>query len=867
MGLLARPFEFRREFWLGLATVAFVPIGETACLLPETAMWQFLAEELSPDQPLDAAIPKDRAEFLAIAHAYAPGGAPAPLVSVGIQLGPLIKTLSVCGDRQVSRAQVSEPVPFTTMPIDWAHAFGGKGFADNPLGIGAVPIDGMEGEFHTAPNVVDPKLAREAHHTPSSFAPVDQMWPARAQLGGTYDDAWLKQDFPGFPRDIDWRFFNCAPPDQWLPDGLTGDETYAFKNLHPTRPLLQGRLQGVVPRLFLARKGQPDSFEEIALSLTTVWCFPHRERLVLVHHGRARLAEEDGSDIALAVIGADRLGALRPAEAFRAVAANRLDRTNEAMKALRDAELVPAEWLRPDPALAPSSSPARQEIRARFRRRAERELAAQRESVKARGLDPDKYQPPELPPEQPLPSLEELPAFIAKVEAEAEVQKAKAEAEVAAGKAKAAEQLAAGGMSPEEIARQLNAKPKGPPAFSAAAVREEMAKQATAMRLLGMLTLGLEEQLASPELHAQLVLAEAALRDGYRLSAQHQDAADPLPGDRSAELRRLVSSDTKAARALYDLHGADLSGLDLSGIDLSGVCLDGANLSGTSFAGAKLVDAVLAHACMTDCVLDAADLSGANLGKARLAGASLRKANLKRAVLAGADLTGATLAGADLAGVDLSEAILAGVDFTAVSAVSLLAMKLTLRGLHAPGIVLTRARFINCDIEGADWTGAVLEQAMFLTCKLVGVQLGGARMRKSVFVQQCDLAKADLSAADLTEANLRETALPGANLDDAIVERADFSGADLTGAVLTRVRGAGSRWIAANLSGANLQDADLAQADMSRVDLRGAYLSGVSVYEANLPRAKLDRDTVRTGMFTRRMRYLPLSQAPESRPA
>ena len=105
------------------------------------------------------------------------------------------------------------------------------------------------------------------------------------------------------------------------------------------------------------------------------------------------------------------------------------------------------------------------------------------------------------------------------------------------------------------------------------------------------------------------------MRNTYRLNAQHHDAADPLPADRSVEIRRLVSGDNKAARALYDLHGADLSGLDLSGIDLSGVCLDGADLTGTSFAGAKLVDAVLAHARMTDCVLDAADLSGANLGR------------------------------------------------------------------------------------------------------------------------------------------------------------------------------------------------------------------------------------------------------------
>jgi uncharacterized protein YjbI with pentapeptide repeats len=868
ISLLTRPFEFRRELWLGLSTFAFVPVGEMEILLPETAMWPFLAEELPPEQPLDAAIPKARAEFLAIAHAFAPGGVPAPLVSVAVQLGNLVKRLSVFGDRQISRSQASEPAPFTTLPIDWAHAFGGTGFAANPFGKGAVPIHGTDGRVHPAPNVVDPKLAGEAHRTPSSFAPVDQMWPTRAQFGGTWDEAWLKQDFPGLPRDIDWRFFNCAPPDQWLPDGLTGDETYAFKNLHPTQPLLEGRLPGMAPRLFLVRKGQEeDGFEEIPLTLTTVWCFPHRERLVLVHHGRARLAEEDASDIVRVVVGADRLGALRPADEFRAVMAKRLDRKNGAIHALRDAELVPAEWLRPDPALAVTESEAQRQIRARFRRRAEQELAAKREEMKARGLDPDKFVPQALPPERPPPTLDELPAFMAEMEAEAETQKKKAEAEVAANKARMVERLAAAGIPKEEIQKRLNAKPKGPPAFSAAGFRAEQRKRAVAMRLAGIDTSGLEAQLASPEFNAQLEQAEVAVRNAYRLTAQHQDAADRLSLERSAEIRRLVSGDTKAARGLYDLHGADLSGLDLSRLDLSGICLDGADLTGTSFAGAKLADAVMAHAKMTGCVLDAADLSGANLGKAQLAGASFRQAILKKSVLAGADLTGASLAGADLEGADLSETTLTDTDFTAVSAANLLAMKLSLRGLRAPRIVLTKAKFIECDIEDADWTGARLDQAVFIQCNLAGIELAGATMRKSVFVQHCSLAKVNLSRTDLTEANLRETALPGADLADAILERADFSAADLSGTVLTRVHAAGSRWVAANLCGANLDGADFAQADMSRIDLRGASLVEVSVYEANLARARLDRDTVRRGMFTTRLRYLPLYQPPEGHPA
>jgi uncharacterized protein YjbI with pentapeptide repeats len=862
LGVLTRPFEFRREFWLGCAAIAFLPIGESPSLLPETALWPFLAEELPPDQPLDAVIPKARAEFVVVAHAFTPGGAVAPMVSTGARLGLVTKQLDVFGDREFDRTsgQITEPVPFSHMKLDWTRAYGGRGFADNPLGKGVTPTDGSDGRIFPVENIMRRNPVGDRTRGPAAYGPVDPMWPARAQLSGTYDDAWLKQDFPGFARDIDWQFFNIAPTDQWLPQPLTGDETYAFKNLHPDHPLLGGRLPAMAARLFLCRKAQPGDggFEEVPLTPTTVWFFPHRERLVLVYHGRARLAEEDGSDIACLVLGADRIGALRPVEDFRSVMIKRTDPKVGAFYALRDQDLVPAELL-PPAAAGAGPSPLQQTL-ARQIRRAEREGAASREKMRALGLDPDKFLGPSPPPpDLTVPALEELPAIIAAAEAQAKAEKEKAEAAAMERKASAAAQLAATGMPEEEIRKLLDGKPKGPPAFSVAAMQSQL----DAIRAQGLLTAEAEVQLASPEMIAQWQTAEKDIRNSYRLTAQHQDRADALSAERSREIRRLVSADAAAARALYDLHGADLSGLDLAGIDLSGVCLDGANLTETSFAGAKLVNAVLAHSRMAGCVLDGADLTGANLGKAQFPGATYNRTTLKNAVLAGADLSNASLAGADLEGADLTGTITAGADFSNVHAPGVLAMKLSLRGLHAPGIVLGKAKFIECDLENANLAGAELEQAVFLQCNLASVCLAGARMRKSVFVQQCCLANADLSGADLTEANLRETALQGANLDRANIEQADLSSADLTGAVLTDSRATGSRLIAANLRRADLSSANFSTADLARADLRGANLIEVSVYEANLPRTKLDRDTRRRGMLTTRVRYLPMYEPPK----
>jgi uncharacterized protein YjbI with pentapeptide repeats len=642
---------------------------------------------------------------------------------------------------------------------------------------------------------------------------------------------------------------------------LQGNDAYTLRNLHLTAPLLEGRLPGLVPRLFLTRKGHDDSFEEVALTLTTVWFFPHRERLVLVHHGRARLAEEDGSDIARVTIGADLIGALRQAADFHAVMVKRADPRDGALYALRDQDLVAAEFLPPSPVRPGAEASPLRKVLARQTRRAEQERAVAREQAKAAGLDPDKFAPA-LPPALQAPTLEDLPAVIAAAEAVAEEEKTKAEAQIAAKKAELASQLAAAGMSEKEVQERLDAKAKGPPAFSVAGMQATVQAQINAMRVLGIAMPDAEARLTSPEVLAQWTAAETALRNAYRLTAQHQDPADPLSNERSAEIRGMVSGDTAAVRALYDLHGVDLSGLDLSGVDLSGVCFDGANLAGTSFAGAKLVDAVLAHTNMQGCSLNDADLSGANLGKARLSGATFQRAVLKDAVLSRADLTSASLAGADLTNADLTDVIITGADWSDVLAPGILAMKLALRGLCAPGIRLAKAKFVECDLEGADLTGASLEQAVFLDCNLAGIRLAGAQMRKAVFVKACRLTNANLAGADLTEVNLRETALPGANLDGTIIERADLSGANLSNAVLTHVRGTASQLIGTDLRQADLSFANFTKADLARADLRGANLTRVSVYEANLARAKFDAETRTGGMLRTRMRYLPVYQPP-----
>lgn len=860
LGLLSRPYEVQRRFQLGFAVLAYVGLGPEPGLFGEIAMWKMLPEELPADQPLDVSLPKTLGEFLVTGRAYAPGGVPSPAVQVSVRLGDRSKRLLVAGDRHVEGDRPTQPRPFVEMPIDWGRAFGGPKFAENPLGRGMVedPIEGL-GFRIRMPNVLDPALPpQERDRRPAGFGPMDVMWPQRARFAGTYDDRWLKEEFPGYPRDIDWRFFNVAPYDQHFPRPFQGDEEYALENLHPTESMLAGRLPGLAPRLFVVRRGAEDGFEEVPLALTTVWFFPHRRRVILVHHGVATIAEEDGRDIVTAVVGADLRGQPKPVEHYRAVMEQRLDKEKGALFVLRDRDLVPPELIVPDPEIAAEEARTDREdlVRKYARAKTERDIDEKRAYLVSLGLDPDVHGPKKPPPEQPPPSLEDLPATLDRLAAESERKKAEAEQTKRDEEVKLREILSKSGvMTYEQLEAEFTQKPAGPPKMTAANARQDLTDVRDRLRATGADVEEIDQYLADPRMQQMWESNEAGLREGYRRGAQHQDPAPRMREDWRVQGREVLPKRKNWRR--QNLCGADLSGLSLVGHDFSEAWLDAADMRGADLRGASLVHAVLAHADMTGCVLDGADLTGANLGKARLRGASLKGALLNDAVLEQADLAEASFAGAALEG-----ALLRGVDFSRLDLrgaklSGTVFMNSTLAGMVASGACLDDAVLLECDLSGADLSGASLVSVTFVKCTAPGLQAARAVLTKATFADGCDLTGAVLTGARLAEANLRGARLAGADLREAMLDGADLSDADLQGARLDHVRARGARFVVADLRGASLARGDFMDGMLGRADLRGADLSDASFYQADLARVKTDRGTRAERMLQTRMRLMP----------
>jgi uncharacterized protein YjbI with pentapeptide repeats len=840
LGMLTRPVEFGRRFFLSVAAVSFCPMGDRAGLFGDIAMWKFLPGVLPPEQAIDLVLPKTAAEFLVTGSAFAPGGVPVQTVTTAVRLGGVTKRLSAVGDRHIEDGVPTQPLPFTEMPMGWDRAYGGKQYAPNPLGRGIdeVPIPGVG--FRVAlPNVVLPAGApRPSSPEPVNYGAIDIAWPQRARLAGTHDQRWLEEDFPGFARDIDWRIFMAAAPDQRFPGFLKGDEDYAIANMHPQVAELTGRLPGIQPRILVERRGA-GRLEEVPLSLTTVWFFPAHRRLVMVHHGRTRVDQEDARDITLAMIGADMLGAPRALAAFEAVMKARLDPEYGMLESMRDSALVPEALIIPDPDLEAAQARHAEEglLRKRGRARELKEYERARESVAAMGLDPDKHVPPP-PPEQPPVRVEDLPAVMDRLRAEIERATREGEAEMARQTAELAASMPDARIEAIDPKRKLS----GPPVPSAATRRAEFEAEAAAIEAGGGDASVLRAMLADPRITGMWEEADEGERRGYLLLADEQDPAPRRDAAANAALRSRLMDGRRDARRL-DLCGADLSGLDLSGFDLTEAWLDGAVLRGANLSRAKLDRAVLAHAVLEGASLAGAELEDANLGRAGLAGANLSQARMRGAILRGADLRRARFLRADLTGAQLGAAQLEGADLSEAVAENLVLHEASLAGVVARGAVMEGAVFVKVAMAGADFSGAVLRQCGFVAIQGQGLVFEGADLSKAAFVETCDLRGARFAGARLVGANLRGSLLEAAMFDDATLDEADLSDCNLQGASFDLARARQARFTVADLRGARITRADFAGASLARADIRGTDLSDSSLYQADLARIHGDQAT------------------------
>jgi uncharacterized protein YjbI with pentapeptide repeats len=729
--------------------------------------------------PGDFADWKPHAEVMLRGTCHTPFGKPLPECPVRFAVGAWTKILRIVGRRFWSDdkpgAVMSEPAPFTRMPVDYAHAFGGAGYAANPVGLG---FAGRE-----LPNVEHAGRvlrARRDDPGPAGFAPYNPAWPQRAgKVGKEYGRRWQKERAPYYAEDFDWTYFNAAPPDQQLDGYLRGDEALLFQNLHPTEQVLEARLPGLRIRLFVTDVKR--RFREVAMSLDTLFADLDEGKLYLTWRGLDDIETDDLKDVETALVASESLAEAPLPEAHYRERLDAFEADPQEIKAR-----VPAEALD------------------RF------------EQMKARKQARDEGRPVSqhaAPPPDPLTAalraqLDMLPAPLPNAAA---VEKSVADA-VARLIAASPPQADAGGQV-AKVANDMARRAAAPPSVPAFPLRTGGPPPASVSKALRG---ALDQARQAKKLAAEKDLPEDAKRELDKMDAQ-LDGFEREPFFKAILDRPpLVEPGPEK-----DLHGQDYQGRDLRGADLRGALLRDANLAGANLAGACLVGARLDGAVLSGADLTGADLTGADLTLANLtgvkaAGAVFRDAILNRTFLQKARLSRAVLAGARGDFTFLPEADLGGADGRELSLFRAFGKGAILAGADLAGAKLTRCLFLGANGRGAKLSRATLTRTSFAEADLTGAMLVEARGDRSVWLH-----------ATLRDADLGHAALPRATFMEAQAERASFRRAILKE----------SRCYRASFEHADFTESQLFGIDFSKCTLSGARFKGACLYDAKFRQA------------------------------
>ena len=697
---------------------------------------------------------------------------------VHFAVGDWDKDLIVRGPRKFTvGGDVTDPAPFESIPLDYAHAFGGPSHAHNPVGLGF--------NSDVLPNVELPshQLTRRGQDcVPGSFDAISSNWPARkSKLGRNYGAAYLKARAPFYADDFDWTHFQSAPADQQLSGYLRGDELVRMHNVHPEYSTLTTTLPSRRIRAFL--KDESGTVREIKMVLDTLFAEPGELTIKLTWRGLTTVGEVDLRDVKTIYIAEEALA-------------------ETPMPAAHYVDRLEAYEKDPTGVLA-ALPPGMAELWERREKKRRGESLA--ETPKAAGDDPLTHEIKRqfgglLQADQ----LGEL--AVAMKQIDALPAEGKPELEKLAGEARAANDAAIPPMKHRKPGRLPD--PELRPKMRA--VVEEAARLREQEKQLGRPIEGIDK-------------LEAVPRDPA------WKKIDP-----SYEPPQALSTEPVGPGA--DLRERDLSNLDLRGVNLSGANLERANLANTDLTGANLSNTKLARSILFRVKLEGANLRGADLTlanaanvhaknadfteayltetffeQADLSGATLDHVRAEYAIFESARLVGARAKGANFTQADFSRANLADAEFVRVTAD------------HA---LFAEAVGDRANFEDAELSQASFAESRFSSGRFVGIKAVKAFFMKAT-LDDADFGYADVREAHFTEVHAKGSRFYGANLRGARLYRADLSRAQFVRANLMSVDARKAILDRANLSQASLYEAVLTGIAGGGLDLTDAWLERV----------------------------------------
>ena len=280
--LLLKSFLLNNQDYLSISVLYYFDLNNPEAPLEEQAMYRETGELLGKTL-LDYAMPKLKAEVLLCGncHNYTPQSGAS---HVKLKVNSVIdKELYVFGERRWSKGIITKPLPFKTMPLDYAHAV-------------------KHGEL--LPNIEDPKhliTSKDDEIEPASYMPTDINSQQNMKKLGTFGGSYKRELWPGFAADMDYSFFNVAPKGQIQDKFFTGDEKIEIFNMHPKKQLLTSYIPQTSFRCFSTKehgdKEEEDEFKEIKLQRDTLWLFPEIEKGIVIFRGTLEVSDEIYSNV------------------------------------------------------------------------------------------------------------------------------------------------------------------------------------------------------------------------------------------------------------------------------------------------------------------------------------------------------------------------------------------------------------------------------------------------------------------------------------------------------------------------------------------------------------------------------------------
>jgi len=903
MAVLHRAFRWRGEDRLCVGLVALFPLADSRidALMPETGLWQSMAQWPGASAVLDEGYAKARAEFLLYGEACAPGGAPVAQLAVRARIGAREKALLVQGDRHWSTlGTASTAASFSRMPITPQNAFGGVGDAVNPLGKGAVPdASGKQ----PLPNVEDPRhpmVFPTDRPAPAGFWGVESSAPQRQRHLGAFDKAWLAKHWPSLPDTTSDEFFQAAPEDQRLAGFFAGNEAIELTHLHPAQARIESRLPGLRGRCF-ARRGANGPLEEMPTRAETVWLLPGLGLGAVLYRGTMPVGDVDAADIGVLVAGwepmseapwpVSRYEQQLPAQAGAAQAAS-ADAASSAepakAPALSAAAGVAAAALAAGVAGAAGGAGAAGALASAaaaggvagaagaagitgaagslgVAAASAAAVHAARSAVARKG---------DTPGGSAAPSATAAPArSSAAADVEASIlavdpRYAAMAASTAEMEAQTNRLLAEHGIPRSKIDAMM--RPPPPPRTSFAEV-ESMTRD---------LDIQQQKLLADHGLTQQDVDAYVASRKGPSIEQMDFDEIEAMShrmdAQRVALLREHGLSNADVAAYLRGRGASDEAVAMMQGLDRPAEPVQAMALSASTAPAAVAGQVPVLHAAqggaaaiaraaaghLAEPVLKSA-LAPAAPGAAALApqaaGAVASVAGAAAAAAPTEDRPpttreevvawhqqGRSFAGLELGGLDLRELDLSGADFSAARLDKTQFDRSRLAGSRFDDALMQGASFSAIDGAGASFTRARAPGAMFSQAMLAGATLDAADLTNCDFegstLSKAQCERTDFSGSRMHGLQATKSAASQANFGDCELHGADFGGATLTAARFNSARLEGASFCAISAARSEWYEAHAPRVDFAAADLRGARAGAGTVFEgANFERAQLER--------------------------